>query len=146
MDEKSAHVFDIASEGNPRIYFRLITSWATATALAPHVIPDFWRSQPRHVLAIAIALHLRWPSIRELAISNQLGFRVFAQYCLGTLSEPVEQAFNRSAAVEYLPHWTNAGIRRFFKGLHGTVGKDMDQIFGANAQFQEALELCTRGS
>jgi hypothetical protein len=147
ISEKCSQIFTRTAEGNPRIYLRLINSWRLYSSLAPHVIPALWGDKSkRHVLAIAVALHLRWPDLHELGRNNPKGLITLTEYCMNHSNTlQIEKALTNSNAIEYLRFWNNGSVRNFLNSLT-MVGKGTGEVFVSEEVLKASLELSSRGS
>lgn len=144
LNDKCLHVLQVAAEGNPRIYLRLINAWNLVSSLAPHVTPQLWQEDHKHTLAIAAAVQIRFPALHEVSCNNPKGLRVFVDCCSDPPREEISRVFSRSAAIDYTLFWENAAIRRFFISLRGPLGDNTGAILGTEGLLKSAFNLSAK--
>jgi hypothetical protein len=142
LNGKCLHALTVAAESNPRVYLRLINAWNLVSSLAPQVLPDLWRSDHRHTLAIATAIQIRFPAFHEVCCKNPRGLQIFANYCFSHPSEEISRLFDSNNATEYTRFWENASIKHFFLSLKGPLlGDNAGSILGSEALLKSAFNL-----
>jgi len=146
ISKKGLDVLALAADGNPRTYLRLNTSWKLCASLAQQVIPDLWKDESkRHVIAIAIVLHLLWPEIYEKSRVNPNGLIALTEYCLNEPSTGINSALENRHSNEFQQYWENGPIHHFLSNLR-KVGANTGEIFGSPEALKAALDLCSRGT
>ena len=69
------------------------------------------------MLAIALAVSLKFPRLHELVRSIPSAFKYFYDSCLDTEWDLAARGDAGQAAVEYHPHWEHVPTRVFFREL-----------------------------
>jgi hypothetical protein len=142
LNDKCLHVLKAAGEGNPRVYLRLVNAWNLVSSLAPHVIPPLWQEAHKHILAIATAVHIRFPALHEVCCNNPSGLYFFVDACFNPPREEINSVFVRSNAVEYTQFWENAPIQHFCRGLKTLEpGGSIEAILGPRELLKSAFNL-----
>jgi len=139
-NDKCLHVLKVAAEGNPRVYLRLANAWNLVASLAPHVIPDLWQEDCKHILAIATAVHIRFPALHEVCCRNPRGLYFLFENWTNPPREEINRVLARANAVEYAQFWENAPARNFFLGLR-TLGDSSAKLFGPPQSLESAFRL-----
>ena len=113
-DEHIWKVVEIAFHGNPRMYSRFIGSWNVVSALAPDVGLELDQDIVRRMLAIALAVALKFPRLHELGRSFPAEFSYFYDRCQDTEWNLTLLGDAGQSAVEYHAHWEHVPTRAFF--------------------------------
>ena len=142
LNDKCLHVLQLAADGNPRVYLRLINAWNLVSSLAPHVIPPLWQEANKHVLVIATAVHIRFPALHEVCCNNPMGLYTFVQACFNPPSKEINSVFVGSNALEYTQFWGNTPIQHFCRGLKALAPQgDIMAILGPRELLKSAFNL-----
>ena len=140
LNDKCLHVLKVAARGNPRVYLRLINAWNLIASLAPHLIPDVWQEDRKHILAIATAVRICFPALHEVCCNNPKCLHMFSQACSNPPREEVDGFFVRGGAIDYTQFWENAPIQNFLRGL-SILGKGTGAILGSEQSLKSAFSL-----
>ena len=116
-DESIWKIVELASHGNPRMYSRFIGSWNVVSALAPEVGLDLGDDPLRRMVAIALAVSLRFPRLHEMGMSTPEAFKHFYDRCQNREWNLLMRGDDSQSANEYHPYWEHLPTRSFFHDL-----------------------------
>lgn len=142
LNEKCLFVLESAAQGNPRIYLRLMNAWKVVSALAPEITPDLWNNSMRHILAVAVAIHVRFPSFYEPCKNNPEGLQTFFKALSDTgMRMEATTYLEKNDAPEFVEFWQNPLLKQFIIGLKGELGPGAKDIFGLPDETLAAFNL-----
>jgi hypothetical protein len=126
---------------NAKPLLSLLVDDKLVASLASQVTPELW-SDNRHVLAIAVAIMVRFPTLHEIAENNPIGLRIFFDKVNNPGQGEILQDLRRTRAAEYIPLWENGHLREFLVSLRGTLlGADSASVLGTAEVLKAALGL-----
>jgi hypothetical protein len=140
LNAKCLYVLKVAAEGNPRVYLRLINAWNLVASLAPHVTPDLWQDDHKHILATATAVRIRFPALHEICRRNPRGLHILLTNWMNPPRGDSNLALAFEKATEYKPFWENASVRGFLLDLR-EFGKSAGEILGSEKSLKSAFNL-----
>lgn len=135
-NQLESKMLDMAVEGNPRTYYRILSGWQMACQLAPHLGIRPGNEVQRRCLLLATLLQVRFPQLHAVCRMRPDGLVHFIRACRGGESD--SRTTLELAAPEYLPFVDDPNSRRFFRELE-SIGSSrwMNEV-------AEQLELLRR--
>ncbi|MDA1272413.1 MAG: hypothetical protein O3A93_14380, partial [Chloroflexi bacterium] len=119
-DDSAQEIFDLAANGNPRIYNRLISAWRIATEIAKQYGNDLdGDADAKRLLVMATAIQVRFPRLHEVCRKSPDRFGLFFERCGGPGSDG-DQRISQSA-LAYKPFWDDGFVRNFFQQMQEKI-------------------------
>lgn len=146
-NETCLRVFNMAAQGNPRIYLRLLTAWKLVIALAAQVTPNLLRGDSKQVLALSMTMLIRFPTFHDICKNNPIGLWFFLETILKPLSTSADEHLRKHNSQEYVPFLDDGHVRQFLKGVFPNW-ETVDGFLGNNSdterkRVKEAFNLST---
>ena len=119
-DASTQEIFELAANGNPRNYHRLISAWRIVEEVAKQYGNDLDADgEAKKLLIIATAIQVRFPRLHEVCRKSPDRFGFFFEKC-GAPGSDGDQRIAQSA-LAYKPSWDNGSVRSFFQQLRENI-------------------------
>lgn len=127
-DDSTRAIFELAANGNPRTYNRLMSAWRIVEEVAKQYGIDIINdAAAKTLLIVATAIQIRFPRLHEVCRTSPDKFGFFYEKCGGPGNDGDQRI--AQVALAYKPFWDDGLVRNFFQRLRERIpGNDLNTV------------------